>query len=609
MSTDTESSAGTGSSPRWLSEITRLLPIRSQFVISGNVRDIFLCDGKLLPALDAIYHQLQARGFKFLAVYDRTDGLTIPYADPAFRKGAEELLGSGKDTSLDRLPALIRTLVTTRDIRGALVIDYASRLMMHGEPFSEQAANLFVACEKAANSAVAVFIKEEGGVPLFNPVIWLSNREHDLPSWFSLDNELIASQTVPLPDYEERMAAASLLISQFVGGTTTTEDEKARFSREFATLTEGFTLRSMFSVAMLARSGQIQVNDVDDAVRSYKVGISESPWKKPYLKEKVRNAASSISTRVKGQDRAIAKSLDILIRSIMGMTGAQSSSTSGRPRGVLFFAGPTGVGKTELAKAITETLFGDDRAYIRFDMSEFSQEHSDARLLGAPPGYVGYEAGGELTRAVRNRPFSVILFDEIEKAHPRILDKFLQILEDGRLTDGQGQTVYFSESVIIFTSNLGTYVTAADGSRVQNVSPGDPYEQVEQKMRTAIQDHFVFVLNRPEILNRIGDNIVVFNFITPEIAEQIFNGMFNNVLAKVKDEHGITLQVSEEVRRNIQKAATEDMAHGGRGIGNRIESLFVEPLARALFERSEQKNSLEVVAWEHSPSGYRVVIA
>jgi ATP-dependent Clp protease ATP-binding subunit ClpA len=156
--------------------------------------------------------------------------------------------------------------------------------------------------------------------------------------------------------------------------------------------------------------------------------------------------------------------LDILKRTSIGLTGAQSRGLSARPRGVLFFAGPTGVGKTEMAKSIAEIVFGDESAYLRFDMSEFSAEHSGDRLIGAPPGYVGYDQGGELTNAMREQPFRVVLFDEIEKAHNRILDKFLQVLEDGRLTDGRGDTVYFSESLIIFTSNAGVSRKLPDGT-------------------------------------------------------------------------------------------------------------------------------------------------
>jgi len=132
-------------------------------------------------------------------------------------------------------------------------------------------------------------------------------------------------------------------------------------------------------------------------------------------------------------------------------------------------------------------VFGDERAYLRFDMSEFAEEHSSARLLGAPPGYVGFDAGGELTNAVRQKPFSVVLFDEIEKAHPRILDKFLQILEDGRLTDGRGETAYFSETILVFTSNLGIFVEDQYGQRQQNVQPGESYETVAFKVREAIR--------------------------------------------------------------------------------------------------------------------------
>ena len=183
-----------------------------------------------------------------------------------------------------------------------------------------------------------------------------------------------------------------------------------------------------------------------------------------------------------------------------------------------------------------------DSAFLRFDMSEFSAEHSADRLIGAPPGYVGFEAGGELTNAVRQNPFRVILFDEIEKAHGRILDKFLQILEDGRLTDGQGQTTYFSECVIIFTSNLGIQEEDPETKkRTMLVAPDTPYPDMVDQVGAGVRRHFVNKLGRPELLNRLGGNIVVFDFIRPDVAAAIFDSQLGNILKVVSDKHGMTI--------------------------------------------------------------------
>ena len=217
-------------------------------------------------------------------------------------------------------------------------------------------------------------------------------------------------------------------------------------------------------------------------------------------------------------------------------------------------------------------------------MSEFAAEHSDARLIGAPPGYIGHDAGGELVNAVRQRPFSVVLFDEIEKAHPRILDKFLQILDDGRLTDARGDTVYFSEAVIVFTSNLGVYVRDEHGQPVLNVSPNEDYDEVSARIHKAIEDHFRFQLQRPELLNRIGDNIVVFDFIREELAHLIMDKMLSNVVRRVQDEHDVSLVVGEQARETLVETCLSDLTHGGRGIGNRLEAVLINPLARALFD-------------------------
>ena len=216
-------------------------------------------------------------------------------------------------------------------------------------------------------------------------------------------------------------------------------------------------------------------------------------------------------------------------------------------------------------------------------MSEFSAEHADQRLIGAPPGYIGYDVGGELTNAIRERPFSVVLFDEIEKAHPRILDKFLQVLDDGVLTSGRGDRVYFSEAFIVFTSNLGIYSEGPAGERVQNVSPSDPFETVKAKVRSGIEEHFKLVLNRPEILNRIGENIIVFDFIRDEVAYQIFEQMIDALLGDVQV-LGFDVTISDAARASLRALCLADLSNGGRGVRNQVEAHLVNPLSRALFD-------------------------
>ncbi len=579
--------------PRWAYDLDRLLPVKPQFVLSGHIRDRFAIpisdnSGQFIVGsfYEALHRLLQEKGYSYLVIYDRTDGFTV-YPDTADNRADSEKQYNLKFSTnhdhanlLTTLPGILQQIITAEN-SVAVVIDYASRLSSDPSRLSEEELEFYSACEKLAYIAKPHHITGQN-CALFNPLIWLLNKENDLPAWYTLDNENIHSQVISPPDYEARMRAAGSLSTPFLG-TDADQEKQIAFADKFALLTEGMSLQSMVAITQLARRMPAGTINITDAVRNYQVGITDNPWKKSHLRERIVNAHELINKRVKGQEQAIQKTTDILTRSVMGLSGAQSGSHGSRPKGVLFFAGPTGVGKTELAKAISELLFGDEKAYIRFDMSEFAAEHSDARLLGAPPGYVGYEAGGELTNAVREKPFSVILFDEIEKAHPRILDKFLQILEDGRLTDGRGQTIYFSESVIIFTSNLGIYGAEEDGHRKLLINQNDDFTTLQSTIHKAIENHFKVQLGRPELLNRLGENIVVFDFIRPEIAEQIFNKMLENICFRVQEQNGCELILSEQTKSKLLEQCTKDLVNGGRGIGNALESVFINPLSRALF--------------------------
>ena len=367
---------------------------------------------------------------------------------------------------------------------------------------------------------------------------------------------------------------------------------------EFTALTDGMTLVELFGIFTLCHKKQYDVHHIREAIKMFRYGETESHWDK-LDREKIRKAEEYLSQRVKGQPHAIARAAGILNRACIGMSGIQGGSIS-RPKGVLFMAGPTGTGKTELAKTIAEFVFGDESFVTRFDMSEYQVAHSDQKLLGAPPGYVGYSDGGQLTNAIKNKPFCVLLFDEIEKAHPSILDKFLQILEDGRITDSAGETMYFSESLIIFTSNLG--VVEQDektGEKYQTITPDMDYETLQTTLLARIKEYFIFRIQRPELLNRIGDNFIVFDFIDEEAAAQILELKINAVIKNLMHEKGLTLRIEQPFRDHLLERSVVDLSNGGRGISNLVETYLVNPLSTVLV--SEDWSSGDVIRIEDRP--------
>jgi ATP-dependent Clp protease ATP-binding subunit ClpB len=280
-------------------------------------------------------------------------------------------------------------------------------------------------------------------------------------------------------------------------------------------------------------------------------------------REKVLRLDEILHERIVGQDEAVRLVADAIIRARSGMKDPR------RPIGSFIFLGPTGVGKTELAKTLAAALFDTEENMIRIDMSEYQERHTVSRLVGAPPGYVGYEEGGQLTEAVRRKPYSVVLFDEIEKAHPDVFNTLLQILDDGRLTDAQGRTVDFRNTVIIMTSNIGSEWLTADAVSDGEIKP-DAHERVMAEMRTVF---------RPEFLNRL-DDIVLFKPLTQAEIERIVDLMMNDLRARLS-ERRMTLEVSDEARRFIAQQGF-DPVYGARPLRRFISREVETRIGRAL---------------------------
>ena len=277
-------------------------------------------------------------------------------------------------------------------------------------------------------------------------------------------------------------------------------------------------------------------------------------------REKLVKLEAHLHLRVVGQDEAIKAVANAVRRARAGLQDPN------RPLGSFIFLGPTGVGKTELSRALAEFLFDDENAMIRIDMSEYMEKHTVARLIGAPPGYVGYEEGGQLSEAVRRKPYSVVLFDEIEKAHPDVFNVLLQVLDDGRITDGQGRTVDFKNTVIIMTSNVGSQYITAEESR----------EARSRLVMDALRAHF-----RPEFLNRV-DEIIIFDRLTEDDLKKIVEIQLRR-LSKRLDQQKITLDLSDSAKELLAREGY-DPVYGARPLRRTIQKEILDPLSIDILE-------------------------
>lgn len=578
-------------------KIRRNAGIKKCVMIDGNVGDVYLDDkNKIVTLREFLEAMFKDMDYQDIVYWDRVEGATgaidkltltdeVEVEGDAYDLGDEEEETPKAQQGLFKSPAEILNVVYKNVIdkkkKVAFIINW-SEYLFSANGLSEDERQNITLLGKALKDRKIDYLNSDCNESV---VVIILNKASSLPLSFYQGNPEVEIVTLQKPDREERKQMVQKIEDSFEvrlkSGTSSLLDNE---NIDCIDMMEDFTNREIIQLSRMSRKEDKM--SFDKLFYLFKYGEKENPWEK-LEQARVKNIKKELADRVVGQDEAIEKIEKTVVKAYMGLTGLHKTSSRSMPKGVFFFVGPTGVGKTELSKALAKFLFGDEQACIRFDMSEYAQENSDQKLIGAAPGYVGYEEGGQLTNAIKEHPFSVVLFDEIEKAakpNPRILDIFLQILEDGRLTDSKGETVYFSDTIIVFTSNLGANQVQASADK----------EGVAKEFIRIVKEYFDQELKRPELLGRIGyNNIVPFNFIQDkEFQYKICKSKLKPVIRGIEEKYKLDLEFEKEMDAINYILSAVDSAKGGRDILNAINDRLLDPLAMFLFENKDDLRSL-----------------
>ncbi|MCF0217582.1 MAG: ATP-dependent Clp protease ATP-binding subunit [Malacoplasma sp.] len=574
-------------------KIKRNAGIKKCVMIDGNVGDVYLDDkNKIVTLREFLEATFKEMDYQDIVYWDRVEGASgaidkLTLTDEVevegeaydFEEEKEDKNPKGQQ-GLFKEPAEILNIVYKNVIdkkkKVAFIINWSEYLFSINSLSEDERQNITL-LGKALKDRKVDYLNQDHNESV---VVIILNKASGIPISFYQNNPEVEIITLQKPDREERKQMIQKIHDSFdvklKGDTTSLLDVE---NIDCIDMLEDFTNREIIQLSRMSRKEDKM--SFDKLFYLFKYGEKENPWEK-LEHSRVKNIKKELSDRVVGQDEAIEKIEKTVVKAYMGLTGLHKTSSRSMPKGVFFFVGPTGVGKTELSKALAKFLFGDEQACIRFDMSEYAQENSDQKLIGAAPGYVGYEEGGQLTNAIKEHPFSVVLFDEIEKAakpNPRILDIFLQILEDGRLTDSKGETVYFSDTIIVFTSNLGANQVIASADK----------EGVAKEFIKIVKEYFDQELKRPELLGRIGyNNIVPFNFIQDrEFQFKICKSKLRPVINGIQEKYKLELDFEKESEAINYILSGVDSSKGGRDILNAINDRLLDPLAMYLFQNKE----------------------
>lgn len=608
----------------WLSNLKNSLRDRPVAILHGNVRDLYIDEKRTVhPDLTALLRSLaeqlsrERAPFSEIIFYD----CTRPERRVPLGAGAVALPGGARpggtstaspgllddDGDAPRPPSQpgptpgagqpipdprtviarwLRDLCNPQNSRVA-VLYYLDKLIPYSTGYQENERQLLVWLEKLIDK-----------ITPSNRLVLVALQDTLVPVELYTNAPKAFVQAIPMPDADDREA----YLRHKLENATSSDLGKDRFAM-LGNLTDGLFLRDLDNIAASIRQApDFSSESLRRILNQYRFGVQKDFFGQ-LSTEKIDGVVEWFESDdkdkggVKGQTEAIERIGQMLKIARAGLAG-MASGTASKPKGALFFAGPSGVGKTLVAKKLARFLFDDENAYLRFDMSEFKEEHTVSKLIGSPPGYVGSEQGGMLTNGVRQKPFSVVLFDEIEKAHAKIMDIFLQILDEGRLTDSRGQTVFFTETIIIFTSNIGTRAKERDAlDRIQqdgSLDAGERKRRLREHFHRCVEEFFQLEISRPELLNRFGRNIIPFNPIdAPEIQVQIFRSILKRIKAEIEDKYrasGHRIVFDEAVPAWLAKRHGKRVAmFGGRGAANCLEEEVVLPLSESLLRAEDLK--------------------
>ncbi|MGA1867464.1 MAG: AAA family ATPase [bacterium] len=530
----------------WMSQFNIALGTKRRIIFHGNIMDSILdcCDKEHslpMPFVDWLKERLSLAGYSRIITYNndsmprviKWDDLPQQEAENAFFQFVRDL-SVAPQLQDDYQPAMvlkkIRRLLSRSEKPAVAIITHADLRIRYP---SQEAVALNRLTENAARISITYTQEGKSNINDETPVtehenriiqnlaILIYSRGNSIPPEFVSTDPDTSLILVPRPNYTQRLCFFERCSDQFYGGENIQNEPK-----KLAHITEGYRMNELDQLLRLSQLERISLEQFPRLQALYKFGRKEDRWAQIPLNEAEDFFLNSYCIR--GQDEAVSSVIDMLYIGKHRIP-CLIDKTSQKPRVVLFLVGPTGVGKTMVGRGTALFLTGSTENFLRIDMSEYRQDHSDQRLIGPPPGYVGYTEGGQLTNFVKAKPFSVVLMDEVEKANSKILDLLLQILDGARLTDGKGETVDFTETSLVFTSNIGM----DEMNKIGDLDIND-HDTVSHYFMKKVEEYFERI-ERPELFNRLKRGVVVFNFIQEETALTVLTDKLKSLTADINE--------------------------------------------------------------------------